>query len=57
VLVIARLDRLARSVFGYADLLRWCEADGKSLVSVSESLDFSTAVGRACAISSWCSRS
>jgi hypothetical protein len=25
VLVVSRLDRLSRSVFTYADLIRWCE--------------------------------
>jgi site-specific DNA recombinase len=46
VLCIAKLDRLSRSLIDFANLLRWCEDNGKTIVSVSESLDFGTATGR-----------
>jgi DNA invertase Pin-like site-specific DNA recombinase len=45
-LIISKLDRLSRSLIDFAGLLRWCQAHGKVIVSVSESLDFGTAAGR-----------
>jgi DNA invertase Pin-like site-specific DNA recombinase len=45
-LVVAKMDRLSRSLIDFAGLLKWCQAHGKVIVSVSESLDFGTAVGR-----------
>jgi site-specific DNA recombinase len=50
VLVVSRLDRLSRSVLGYADLLRWCEDNGKAIAVVTENFDLTTAVGRATAM-------
>jgi site-specific DNA recombinase len=50
VLVVSRLDRLSRSVFSYADLIRWCEANGKAIAVVAENFDLTTAVGRATAM-------
>lgn len=45
VLVIAKLDRLSRSIIDFGKLLEWCRVNGKSIISVSESIDFSTSVG------------
>ncbi|HEX6521047.1 MAG TPA: recombinase family protein [Streptosporangiaceae bacterium] len=46
VLMVAKLDRLSRSVRDFGDLLEWAKANGKAVVSIAESLDFSTAAGR-----------
>ena len=45
-LVIAKLDRLTRSLKDFDELVEWLDANGKTLVSVSESLDLSTSTGR-----------
>ena len=44
--IVAKLDRLTRSVRDLADLLERFERRGVALVSVSESLDTGTAAGR-----------
>jgi DNA invertase Pin-like site-specific DNA recombinase len=44
--IVAKLDRLTRSVRDLAELLERFERRGVSLVSVSESLDTGTAAGR-----------
>jgi site-specific DNA recombinase len=44
--IVAKLDRLTRSVRDLADLLERFERSGVALVSVSESLDTGTAAGR-----------
>ena len=44
--IVAKLDRLTRSVGNLADLLDRFERKGVALVSVSESLDTGTAAGR-----------
>jgi len=46
VVIVAKLDRLTRSVRDLADLLDQFERKGVALVSVSESLDTGTAAGR-----------
>lgn len=46
VLVVAKLDRLTRSLKDFDELVEWMDANGKVLVSVSESLDLSTSTGR-----------
>lgn len=46
VLVVAKLDRLTRSLKDFDELVEWMDAHGKILVSVSESLDLSTSTGR-----------
>jgi DNA invertase Pin-like site-specific DNA recombinase len=46
VLAVAKLDRSSRSLIDFADLLEWCQARGKTLVSVAESLDFGTPTGQ-----------
>jgi DNA invertase Pin-like site-specific DNA recombinase len=45
-LMVAKLDRLSRSLLDFAILLKWCESHGKTIISVSEGIDFSTAMGR-----------
>ena len=44
-LITPKLDRLTRSLIGFAELVGWCEARGKTLISVAESLDLTTAAG------------
>ena len=46
VLVVAKLDRVSRSLIDFAGLLQWCQERGKTLVSVAESLDFGTPTGQ-----------
>jgi len=46
VLVVAKLDRLTRSLKDFDELVEWMDKNGKVLVSVSESLDLSTSTGR-----------
>lgn len=45
-IMVAKLDRLTRSMFDFLGLLNWCRDNGKTIISVSESLDFSTPNGR-----------
>ena len=45
-IMVHKLDRLTRSLIDFIALLDWCKAHGKTFISVSESLDFSTAHGR-----------
>jgi DNA invertase Pin-like site-specific DNA recombinase len=45
-LVVAKLDRLTRSLTDFDELVSWCDRHGKTLISVSESLDLSTSTGR-----------
>src|SRR5207247_7838548 len=40
------LDRLTRSLFDFADLVRWLDKNGKILISVSEGIDMSKPAGR-----------
>ena len=46
ILVVAKLDRVSRSLIDFANLLEWCQKHGKVLVSVSEGLDFGTPTGQ-----------
>lgn len=46
VLIVAKVDRLTRSLSDFDDLVGWLDRNGKTLVSVSESLDLSTSNGR-----------
>jgi site-specific DNA recombinase len=46
VLVVYRLDRLTRSIADFEALWKFLEANGKTLVSVSEQIDFGTPAGR-----------
>jgi DNA invertase Pin-like site-specific DNA recombinase len=45
-LMVAKLDRLTRSLRDFDDLRIWCDAHGKTIISVSESIDLSTSLGR-----------
>ena len=46
VLIVAKLDRLTRSLRDFDEIVSWLDRHGKTLVSVSESLDLSTSTGR-----------
>lgn len=46
ILMVAKLDRLTRSLRDFDDLRLWCDQHGKTIVSVAESLDLSTPAGR-----------
>src|SRR5712691_6452692 len=45
-LVVAKVDRLTRSLSDFAALTAWCLANGKSLVSKAEDINLSSAAGR-----------
>ena len=45
-LIVAKLDRLTRSLSHFDAIVDWCDRNGKTLISVSESLDLSTSTGR-----------
>src|SRR5207248_9614680 len=45
-IIVAKIDRLTRSLYDFADLVRWCNKHGKTLISVTESIDLSTAHGK-----------
>jgi hypothetical protein len=45
-LVCAKLDRITRSVSDLCGLIDFCQANGKSLVSIAESFDLGTPSGR-----------
>jgi site-specific DNA recombinase len=45
-LVVLKIDRISRSVVHFHDLVEWCDKNGKTLVSISEGVDFSTSHGR-----------
>ena len=45
-LMVAKLDRLTRSLRDFDDLRMWCDQHGKTVISVSESIDLSTSIGR-----------
>ena len=44
-LIVSKLDRLGRSVVDFASLLEWCRSHKKTVISVAEHLDFSSAAG------------
>jgi DNA invertase Pin-like site-specific DNA recombinase len=46
VLAVAKLDRISRSLVDFANLLEWCQDNGKVLVSDAEGLDFGTPTGQ-----------
>ena len=46
VLIVPKLDRLTRSLFDFADFVKWADVHGKLLISVSEGIDLSTPAGR-----------
>lgn len=46
VLIVAKLDRLTRSLSDFDEMVKWLDSHGKTLVSVSESIDLSSSTGR-----------
>ncbi|MEY2231799.1 recombinase family protein [Streptomyces sp. BF23-30] len=46
VLAVRRLDRLSRRAGHFAEIVDWCRERGKAIVSVSESIDMSTPMGK-----------
>jgi site-specific DNA recombinase len=45
-LIVAKLDRLTRSLRDFDDFREWCDQHGKTFMSVSESIDLTTPTGR-----------
>lgn len=45
-LIVTKLDRLSRSLIDLDRVVKWCQANNKTLVSIGESIDMSTAAGR-----------
>lgn len=45
-IVVWKLDRLTRNLGDFIALMTWCEQQDKTIISVDESLDFSTPTGR-----------
>ncbi|MEV6327112.1 recombinase family protein [Streptomyces sp. NPDC051909] len=45
-IVILKIDRIARSVRHLLDIIEWCEANGKGLISCEEGFDLSKPWGR-----------
>lgn len=45
-IVVWRLDRLTRHLGYFLAMMTWCEQNGKTIISVDESLDLSTPMGR-----------
>jgi DNA invertase Pin-like site-specific DNA recombinase len=46
VLIIAKIDRLTRSLSDFDDLVKWCDNNGKTLFSIDDTLDLSNSAGR-----------
>lgn len=46
VIVARGIDRLARNVFDFSDLLRWCKENEIRLVTLEPSIDFSDTIGQ-----------
>lgn len=46
-IIVAKLDRLTRSLFDFVALVSWLEARGKTLICIDPMLDLSTRDGRA----------
>jgi site-specific DNA recombinase len=45
-LAFTRIDRVSRNLLDFVTLLKWADEHGKSLISISEGVDFGTPVGR-----------
>jgi len=45
-IIVHKPDRLTRSLLDFASLIIWCEDHGKTIISVSESIDLGTSAGR-----------
>lgn len=46
VIVVTKIDRLTRNTAHLLAFVEWCQASGKNLISLGESIDLSTAAGR-----------
>lgn len=46
VILFTKVDRISRSLIDFVDLLKWCKENGKRLVCVELSLDFSSEIGQ-----------
>ncbi|MET7719060.1 recombinase family protein [Streptomyces sp. NPDC005407] len=46
VVAVWKLDRLSRRAGHFAEIVDWCRKHGKAIVSVSESIDMSTPMGK-----------
>ncbi|MEV4937958.1 recombinase family protein [Streptomyces zaomyceticus] len=46
VLAVWKLDRLSRKAGHFAEVFEWCQKHGKAIVSVTESIDMSTPMGK-----------
>jgi Resolvase, N terminal domain/Recombinase zinc beta ribbon domain/Recombinase len=44
--MVTKLDRLTRSLRDFDDLRMWCDRHGKTIISITESIDLSTSIGR-----------
>lgn len=44
-LMVAKLDRLSRSVLDFGELLKWCKANGKNIVTLDGEVNTDTATG------------
>ena len=44
-LMVSKLDRLSRSVLDFGDLLEWCKANGKNILSLDGEVNTDTATG------------
>src|SRR5690348_3894785 len=42
-LMVAKLDRLSRSVLDFGELLKWCKANGKNIVTLDGEVNTDTA--------------
>ncbi|WP_251094851.1 recombinase family protein [Streptomyces sp. Caat 7-52] len=45
-IIILKIDRIARSVRHLSDIMEWCEANGKGLISCEEGFDLSKPWGK-----------
>jgi site-specific DNA recombinase len=45
-IIVAKLDRLSRSLLDFQKLLEWCATHGKTIISISEGFDLSTPMGK-----------
>ena len=45
-LIVAKIDRLSRSLLDFQVLLKWCDAHDKTVISIGEGFDLKAPVGR-----------
>lgn len=45
-IIVAKLDRLTRSILDFQLLLMWCAEHGKTIISIGEGFDLSTLMGK-----------